>query len=230
MKILNITHSNCTDGLLASHALYKNLMHGVKYDIVFMQYGDIFPIDVIDEYDYVIITNFSFNRYQAATITEWMSNGIKVIVIDRHESAKWIMNEEWCQKDLLDKFAMVYSETMSVALITYLIFSRIDVESTCAVFGNYEVINGVLLRCTSSSMNYDYKLTLYNTASDYDLFTKSSLDSSYLNEYIQHLVQRLNTDFDIYKLFDAISNNCIMYDHGFILGKAIYDTKQLMIK
>lgn len=93
MKILNISHANCTDGLLASHALRSVLASSVKCDYVFMQYGSDLPSDVAGLYDCVIITDFSFSRAQTPTIVDWLNNGVMVIVIDHHEGSKWIMEE-----------------------------------------------------------------------------------------------------------------------------------------
>lgn len=229
MKILNISHANCTDGILASHALRSVLSSNIECDYVFMQYGSELPTDAMKFYDYVIITDFSFSRVQAPTIVDLLKNDVVVIVIDHHEGSKWIMEESWCPKDLLDKFVMIYSETESGALITHNLLTGEDLEPLL-IFGDVEQLHLFAdVAIDYATMYSNEKRALYESASDYDLFTKSTLRSSYLNEYVQFLIGSIGYS-DVTEIFDTITAQFIESLYGYIVGESMYEAKMAMVK
>lgn len=126
MNILNISHAHCNDGLIASVVIMeatKGTDHKVTY--LFMDYSQRMGGIAIEDYDMVLITDFSFHQEDIPTINNWLSLDKTVVVIDHHDGAKWIGDYDvWMSPENKDKdnFIFIYSEDHSGALLTAYMF------------------------------------------------------------------------------------------------------------
>lgn len=109
MATIVVYHKNCMDGFGAAFAYWYLVGKHRKEDTVYspMQYGDEFPYELVNQYDDVVVLDFSLSKDATITLCSRVNS---VTIIDHHEQAMLeVLPLEFTNPNLKIVFSLLHS-------------------------------------------------------------------------------------------------------------------------